>query len=80
MQEREHYIEGIRVDILAAEKKLEKTLQQVQDEDAAVRKAGLQMTAELEKQGNEEAGKLSLVLERRSRSLAIRPGRKSMSR
>ena len=43
MQEREHDIEGIRVDIRDAEKKLEKTLQQVQDENAAVRKAGLQM-------------------------------------
>ena len=31
---------------------------QPRDEDAAVRKAGLQMTAELEKQGNEEAGKI----------------------
>lgn len=58
MQEREHYIEGIRVDIRDAEKKLEKTLQQVQDENAAVREAGLQMTAELEQQGNEEAGKI----------------------
>ena len=58
MQEREDYIDGIRVDILAAEKKLEKTMQQVQDEDAAVRKAGQMMTAELEKQGNEEAGEI----------------------
>lgn len=58
MQEREHYIEGIRMDIQEAERKLEKTMQQVQDEDAAVRKAGLQMTAELEKQGNEEAGSI----------------------
>ena len=56
MQEREHYIEGIRMDIQEAKKKLEKTMQQVQDENAAVRKAGLQMTAELERQGNEEAG------------------------
>ena len=58
MQEREHYIEGIRVDIRDAEKRLEKTIQQVQDENAAVREAGLQMTAELEQQGNEEAGKI----------------------
>ncbi len=58
IQEREDYIDGIRMDILAAEKKLEKTMQQVQDEDAAVKKAGVMMTAELEKQGNEEAGEI----------------------
>lgn len=58
MQEREGYIEGIRLDIRDAEKKLEKTIQQVQDENAAVREAGLMMTAELEKQGNEEAGEI----------------------
>lgn len=58
MQEREDYIEGIRLDIRDAEKKLEKTIQQVQDENAAVREAGLMMTAELVKQGNEEAGEI----------------------
>jgi len=58
MQEREHYIEGIRMDIREAEKKLEKTMQEARDEDAAVRNAGRQMMAEMEKQGNAEAGKI----------------------
>ena len=58
MQEREHYVEGIRMDIHEAEKKLEQTIQEVQEEDAAVRKAGLQMIADMEKQGGEEAGKI----------------------
>jgi len=58
MQEREHYVEGIRIDIEEAEKKLEQTMQEARDEDAAVRNAGLQMIAEMEKQGNEEAGNI----------------------
>ncbi|MBW2296172.1 MAG: ATP synthase F0 subunit B [Deltaproteobacteria bacterium] len=58
MHERERYIEGIRLDIRDAEKKLETIIEQTRDEDAAVRKAGLQMTAELEKRGNEEAGEI----------------------
>ncbi len=58
MQEREHYMEGIRLDIRDAEKKLEKTMQEARDEDAAVRKAGLQMMAEMEKQGNDERGRI----------------------
>lgn len=58
MQEREHYVEGIRMDIRDAEKRLEKTMQEARDEDAAVRNAGLQMIAELEKKGSEEAGKI----------------------
>ena len=58
MQDREHYIEGIRMDIRAAEKKLEKTMQEARDEDAAVRNAGRQMMAEMEKQGKAEAGKI----------------------
>jgi F-type H+-transporting ATPase subunit b len=58
MQDREHYIEGIRMDIRAAEKKLEKTMQEAREEDAAVRNAGRQMMAEMEKQGKAEAGKI----------------------
>jgi len=61
MQEREHYVEGIRIDIEEAEKKLEQTMQEARDEDAAVRNAGLQMIAEMEKQGNEEAGNIIAV-------------------
>jgi F-type H+-transporting ATPase subunit b len=58
MQEREQYVEGIRVDIQAAEKKLQQTMQDARDEDEAVRKAGLQMINEMEKQGSEEAGRI----------------------
>ena len=58
MQERENYVDGIRMDIQEAEKQLEKTIQEVKDEDAAVRQAGLQMIAEMEKQGSEEAGRI----------------------
>ena len=58
MQEREHYVEGIRMDIEEAETKLEQTMQEARDEDAAVRQAGLQMIAEMEKQGNEKAGNI----------------------
>ena len=61
MQEREHYVDGIRMDIEDAEKKLEQTMQEVRDEDAAVRNAGLQMIVEMEKQGNEEAGNIITV-------------------
>ena len=61
MQEREHYVEGIRMDIEEAEKKLEQTMQEARDEDAAVRQAGLQMIAEMEKQGNKEAGNIIAV-------------------
>lgn len=61
MQEREHYVESIRMDIEEAEKKLEQTMQEARDEDAAVRNAGLQMIAEMEKQGNEEAGNIIAV-------------------
>ena len=61
MQEREHYVEGIRMDIEETEKKLEQTMQDARDEDAAVRNAGLQMIAEMEKQGNEEAGNIIAV-------------------
>lgn len=61
IQEREHYVEGIRMDIEEAEKKLEQTMQDARDEDTAVRNAGLQMIAELEKQGNEEAGNIIAV-------------------
>ena len=61
MQEREHYVEGIRMDIEEAEIKLERTMQEARDEDAAVRNAGLQMIAEMEKQGNEEAGNIIAV-------------------
>lgn len=58
MQEREQYVEGIRVDIQEAEKKLQQTMQDARDEDEAVRKAGLQMINEMEKQGSEEAGRI----------------------
>ena len=58
IQEREHYVEGIRMDIQAAEEKLEKTMQEAREEDIAVRKAGLQMIKEMEKQGSEEAGRI----------------------
>ena len=58
MQEREQYVEGIRVDIQEAEKKLQQTIQEARDEDEAVRKAGLQMINEMEKQGSEEAGRI----------------------
>ena len=58
MQEREHYMESVRLDIQEAQKKLEKTMQEARDEDAAVRKAGQQMMAEMETQGNAEAGKI----------------------
>lgn len=61
MQEREHYVEGIRMDISDAELKLEETMRAARDEDAAVRSAGLQVMAELEKQGDEEAGKIIAV-------------------
>lgn len=61
MQEREHYVESIRMDIEEAEKKLEQTMQEARDEDAAVRNAGLQMIAEMEKQGNAEAGNIIAV-------------------
>jgi F-type H+-transporting ATPase subunit b len=58
MQEREHYVEGIRMEIQEAEKKLEQTMQDARDEAAAVRKAGQQMINEMEKQGGEEAGRI----------------------
>ena len=58
MQEREHYVEGIQSDILAAEQKLQQTIQEARDEDAAVREAGLQMINEMEKQGSHEAVKI----------------------
>jgi len=58
MHERERHVEGIRLDIRDAEKKLETIIEQTRDEDAAVRKVGLQMTAEREKRGNEEAGEI----------------------
>jgi len=58
MQEREQYVDGIRMDIQAAEEKLEKTMQAARDEDAAVRMAGLQMINEMENQGSEEAGRI----------------------
>ena len=58
MQEREQYVEGIRVDIQEAEKKLQQTIQDARDKDEAVRKAGLQMINEMEKQGKEEAGRI----------------------
>ena len=58
MQERELYVEGIRMEIQEAEKTLENTIRAARDEDAAVRKAGLQMIAEMEKQGSDEAGKV----------------------
>lgn len=61
MQEREHYVESIRMDVEEAEKKLEQTMQEARDEDAAVRNAGLQMIAEMEKQGNAEAGNIIAV-------------------
>jgi len=61
MQEREHYVEGIRMDIEEAEKELEQTMQDARDENAAVRNAGLQMIAEMEKQGNEEADNIIAV-------------------
>jgi len=58
MQEREQYVDGIRMDIQVAEEKLEKTMQAARDEDAAVRTAGLQMINEMENQGSEEAGRI----------------------
>lgn len=58
MREREQYIEGIRMDITDAEKELQTVAQQTRDENAAVRKAGLQMTADLEEKGNQEAGEI----------------------
>jgi F-type H+-transporting ATPase subunit b len=58
MEEREHYVDGIRMDISDAEAKLEETMQAARDEDAAVRSAGRQVMHELEKQGGEEAGKI----------------------
>jgi len=58
MRERENYVEGIHMDIQEAEKKLRQTMQEARDEDAAVRKAGLQMINEMEKQGSQEAGKI----------------------
>jgi F-type H+-transporting ATPase subunit b len=58
IKERERYVEGIQRDIQAAEKKLRQTMQAAQDEDAAVRTAGLQMIKEMEHQGSKEAGRI----------------------
>ena len=55
MQERAHHIEVVRREIRDAERRLEKIILETKEEDAAVRKAGQQVTAELEKQGSEEA-------------------------
>ena len=61
MQERENYVDGIRMDIHEADKKLQQTVQEVRDENAAVRRAGQQMMSEMEKQGSEEAGRIVAV-------------------
>ena len=58
MAEREHYIEGIRHEIKDAERKLEAILLETKEQDAAVRRAGHEVTAELEKQGSAEALKI----------------------
>ena len=55
MEERERYIEGIRQDIGNSQKELETVVRQIREEDAAVRKASRQVTAELEKLGKQEA-------------------------
>ncbi|MCG6909370.1 MAG: hypothetical protein LJE94_04510 [Deltaproteobacteria bacterium] len=55
MQEREHYIEGIQLEIRDAERKLQKIMLETREEDAAVRRAGQQVAAELEKQASTEA-------------------------
>jgi len=58
MRERERYIEDLHQEILESRKELETIAQTTRDEDQAVRKAGLQVTAELEKIGNQEAGEI----------------------
>jgi len=58
IRERESYVDGIHMDIQAAEKKLRQTMQAARDEDAAVRTAGLQMIKEMENQGSKEAGRI----------------------
>ena len=58
MAERERYIENLHMEIRDSQKEFEFIAQQTRDENTAVRKAGLQVTAELEQLGSQEAGEI----------------------
>jgi len=58
MRERERYIEALHQEIVESQKKLDTIARETREEDQAVRKAGLQVTAELEKMGDQEAGEI----------------------
>ena len=58
MQEREQHVQQIRLDISDSETELEAIIDEMRIEEAAVRKAGLQMSKEMDRQGSQEAGKI----------------------
>ena len=55
MAERDNYIQTVRDDILDSKKELEKIIDESHEEEKEIRQAALQITAEMESFGNNEA-------------------------
>ena len=55
MAERDNYIQMVREDILDSKKELEKIIDESHQEEKEIRQAALQITAEMESLGNNEA-------------------------
>lgn len=55
MAERDNYIQTVREDILDSKKELEKIIDESHQEEKEIRQAALQITAEMESLGNNEA-------------------------